>query len=196
MTKKPQIDINAARALEKENQIATETTATTTSPASDQQTQESNENDKDNQALKKTVPAAAPAAPRHRHAGSPFDRDPPSFVLDHPTAQHTLRLNKYCVVCPQFVLHTDAFASQLEPLTQGDFAAGWSALRRLGDGFMLIFNGGPHGGWSIPHRHMQLLPLAVDEGEGEDGFALFPDSCGIGKGMYMSADRRGFLTCA
>ncbi|EEP82335.1 predicted protein [Uncinocarpus reesii 1704] len=112
-----------------------------------------------------------------RNASNPFARDPPDFVLEHVGPDHTLRFNKFCVVRPQFVLHTNEYKPQIEPLSEADLAAGWDVLCRLDSPYMLIYNGGLQGGWSLPHRHMQLLPRPR-----RDTHELFPDLYGIHTG--------------
>ncbi|KAI5288044.1 hypothetical protein KEM54_005515, partial [Ascosphaera aggregata] len=186
LTKKPQIDIDVARKLQKQQG------SRETSPVPVPVSAESAES------AESAAPPAPPAAaitqktlvntsnaprpaPSEKTTSdkptSPFDRDPPPFILSHPTTTHTLRFNKFCVVRPQFVLHTNEWQSQIDPLQPIDFEAGWTTLRELGDGYMLIFNGGTQGGWSLPHRHMQLLPLATGE---KFGYELWPD-------MYASS---------
>ena len=111
---------------------------------------------------------------------SPFARDPPEFVVEHVFHKHTLRFNKFCVVRPQFVLHTDQFEPQIEPLSAADLAAAWSVLCRLKSPYVVIYNGGMQGGWSLPHRHVQLLPRPP-----RDTHDLFPDIYGIKNGMSI-----------
>jgi ATP adenylyltransferase/5',5'''-P-1,P-4-tetraphosphate phosphorylase II len=69
-------------------------------------------------------------------------------------------LNKFCVVRPQFVLHTVEYEHQDQGLNDGDLRAGWEALRALGDGYMVIFNGGEDAGASVAHKHLQIIPKA------------------------------------
>ncbi|WEW54908.1 ATP adenylyltransferase [Emydomyces testavorans] len=112
---------------------------------------------------------------------SPFANDPPDFVLEHVGPEHTLRFNKFCVVRPQFVLHTNEFKPQIEPLAATDLAAAWSVLCRLESPYIVIYNGGMQGGWSLPHRHMQLLPRPP-----RDVHDLFPDTYGIQNGVFLN----------
>jgi ATP adenylyltransferase len=108
---------------------------------------------------------------------SPFARDPPDFVIEHVGAKHTLRLNKFCVVRPQLILHTNEFEPQIEPLSAEDLEAAWSVLCRLESPYIVIYNGGMQGGWSLTHRHMHLLPRPP-----RDEHDLFPDIYGIKDG--------------
>ncbi|EER26664.1 hypothetical protein CPC735_008370 [Coccidioides posadasii C735 delta SOWgp] len=114
---------------------------------------------------------------RQQDTPSPFARDPPDFVLEHVGAEHTLRFNKFCVVRPQFVLHTNEYKPQIEPLSASDLAAAWSVLCKLESPYIVIYNGGVQGGWSLPHRHLQLLPRPA-----RDVHDLFPDTYGIENG--------------
>ncbi|KAI5302119.1 hypothetical protein KEM56_001022 [Ascosphaera pollenicola] len=158
LTKKPQIDINVARKLQEQSESKEPSPADAPSSSSSSSSS----------ARQATPPEKA----KSEKPKSPFDRDPPSFVLSHPTDTHTLRFNKFCVVRPQFVLHTDEWQSQINPLETIDIEAGWTTLKEFGEGYMLIFNGGTQGGWSLPHRHMQLLPLSTGKPFGYD---LWPD---------------------
>ena len=69
-------------------------------------------------------------------------------------------LNKFCVVRPQFVLHTVEYEHQDQGLNDKDLRAGWAALQALGDGYMVIFNGGEEAGASVAHKHLQVIPKA------------------------------------
>ena len=58
------------------------------------------------------------------------------------------------------MLHTVEYAQQDEGLDDADLRAGWEALAALGEGFMVIFNGGVEAGASVAHRHLQVIPKA------------------------------------
>jgi ATP adenylyltransferase len=80
------------------------------------------------------------------------------FVADaSPT--HVILLNKFPITPGHVVIVTRAFAEQLAPLDRDDFAAAALVLRGL-DG-ILFFNGGPVGGASQRHKHLQLTPMAA-----------------------------------
>ncbi|KAH6717155.1 hypothetical protein BKA61DRAFT_318840 [Leptodontidium sp. MPI-SDFR-AT-0119] len=102
-----------------------------------------------------------------------FDTDP-DFVIDFIGLSHKLILNKYCVVRPQYVLHTTVFTPQSDHLNEGDFASAWDVLRRLKSRHMVIYNCGVESGSSIGHKHLQVLPRP-EKGD----FELFPDALGI-----------------
>lgn len=72
------------------------------------------------------------------------------------------------------MLHANEFKPQIEPLSAVDLAAAWDVLCRLKSPYIVIYNGGVQGGWSLPHRHMQLLPRPS-----RDVHDLWPDIYGI-----------------
>lgn len=93
-----------------------------------------------------------------------FTGDSEDFTLGLFGTRHKLILNKYCAVRPQMVLHTIEFENQDELLNASDFQAAWSALKSLGDGYMVIYNGGKDAGASLNHKHMQLIPRSGHSG--------------------------------
>ncbi|KAN0106004.1 Ap4A phosphorylase II [Hyaloscypha variabilis] len=105
-----------------------------------------------------------------------FSDTDPDFLLSHIGPSHTLILNKYCVVRPQFILHTNDFVPQSDHLTESDLDAAWTVLSSLTRRkHIVIYNCGFEGGSSIGHKHLQILPRP-SEG---DGFEFFPDLLGI-----------------
>ncbi|KAL2061040.1 hypothetical protein VTL71DRAFT_9092 [Oculimacula yallundae] len=103
-----------------------------------------------------------------------FSDPDPDFVIDLIGESHTLRLNKFCVVRPQYVLHTTEFTPQSDHLNKSDFAAAWNVLSRLESRHMVIYNCGVEAGSSIGHKHLQVLPRPDKK-----DFELFPDALGI-----------------
>lgn len=93
-----------------------------------------------------------------------FTGDSEDFTLGLFGPRHKLILNKYCAVRPQLVLHTVEFENQDELLNAHDFEAAWSALKALGDGYMVIYNGGKDAGASLNHKHMQVIPQSGHSG--------------------------------
>lgn len=76
------------------------------------------------------------------------------------------------------VLHTIEFENQDELLNASDFQAAWSALKSLGDGYMIIYNGGKDAGASLNHKHMQVIPRSGHPGlqvllERDDASGMF-----------------------
>ncbi|KAG0307510.1 bifunctional AP-4-A phosphorylase/ADP sulfurylase [Dissophora globulifera] len=94
---------------------------------------------------------------------NPFlPHDPALYVAD-ASNEHKVLLNKFCVVPKHFLVVTKAFKSQTEPLTPTDLLAVWSTLKALkySEHAVAFYNCGSHSGASQPHKHMQVLPLAV-----------------------------------
>lgn len=86
-------------------------------------------------------------------------------------------LNKFCVVRPQFVLHTIEFEMQQTLLSRADLSALWHVLDSLHSEHFAIFNCGVDAGASVGHKHMQVLPHP-----GRSEFEMFPDSVDLGEG--------------
>lgn len=80
------------------------------------------------------------------------------FVAD-ASPSHVILLNKFPITPGHVVIITRAFAEQLAPLDGDDFTAAALVLREL-DG-ILFLNGGPVGGASQPHKHLQLTPMTA-----------------------------------
>jgi ATP adenylyltransferase/5',5'''-P-1,P-4-tetraphosphate phosphorylase II len=115
-----------------------------------------------------------------------FSDTDPDFLLSHIGPSHTLILNKYCVVRPQFILHTNDFVPQSDHLTESDLDAAWTVLSSLTRRkHIVIYNCGFEGWSSIGHKHLQILPRP-SEG---DGFEFFPDLLGISLGLCTSSFR-------
>ncbi|CAL3965359.1 unnamed protein product [Diplocarpon coronariae] len=104
-----------------------------------------------------------------------FSDTDPDFVIGFVGPAHKLILNKYCIVRPQYILHTNVFTPQAEHLNESDFAAAWEVLGKLNSRHVVIFNCGAMAGSSLGHKHLQVLPRPMRE----DGFELFPDALGI-----------------
>lgn len=115
-------------------------------------------------------PNLAPDDPGRVQASNPFARDGPEFNLGNVGPSHTLILNKFCVVRPQFVLHTNTFEPQSDFLNAQDLDAAWQVLSRLGPSYIAIYNCGVEAGSSLGHKHLQLIPRPSAESH-----ELFPD---------------------
>ncbi|WP_322015840.1 ATP adenylyltransferase family protein [Paraburkholderia sp. J12] len=104
------------------------------------------------------------AATRPRDAQPPRDPFLPYeadlFVADlSPT--HVALLNKFNVIDRHLLIVTRRFEPQEALLDVADFAALVTALRDIdGLGF---YNGGAVAGASQPHKHLQMVPLPLDE---------------------------------
>jgi ATP adenylyltransferase len=78
------------------------------------------------------------------------------YVADLPP-RHVCLLNKFNVVERHLLVITRDFASQLETLDAGDFAA-LAVCLAAGDG-LGFYNGGPAAGASQRHKHLQWIPV-------------------------------------
>ncbi|KAI5792588.1 hypothetical protein DFH27DRAFT_192969 [Peziza echinospora] len=122
-------------------------------------------------------------APGRNHSTStnPFENPDPAFIIARNDT-HTLLVNKFCILRPQLLLHTNEFQRQDEALNQRDITSAWTVLKAL-DGskdaskkvdkgrYMAFFNCGANAGSSQGHKHVQISQRPR---KSED-FALFPD---------------------
>ena len=86
------------------------------------------------------------------------DTNPDFVIMELVATKYELILNKYCVLRPQFVLHTRLHEPQATLLGYDDLDAAWLALVALGHLYMAIYNGGKDAGASVGHKHLQILP--------------------------------------
>ncbi|KAF7321788.1 ATP-transf domain-containing protein [Mycena kentingensis (nom. inval.)] len=80
--------------------------------------------------------------------------------------EYVVLLNKYSVVPMHFLLVTKEFRSQASPLTPPDLVQTYSLLaaaRKARRPLFAFYNCGDVSGASQPHRHVQFLPLDLDE---------------------------------
>jgi ATP adenylyltransferase len=125
-------------------------------------------------------PILSSTDPGRTKATNPFADDDPDFLLEHVGPSHTLILNKYCVVRPQYLLHTNVFVPQTDHLTESDLSAAWGVLSRLDSPHVVIYNCGFEAGSSLGHKHLQILPRPP-----KDEFEFFPDALGISDGQSL-----------
>lgn len=86
--------------------------------------------------------------------------DPRLFVADAGD-RHLWLLNKFPVINQHLLLITRSYEPQTQWLRLADFEAIAVGLQAI-DGFA-FFNGGPLAGASQPHKHLQLVPLPLDQ---------------------------------
>jgi sulfate adenylyltransferase (ADP) / ATP adenylyltransferase len=115
---------------------------------------------------KLTRAARAEFAARRREAdasvGNPFlPHDPNLFVADLPST-HVVLLNKFNLLPHHLVIVTREFRLQETLLDANDFAAMRSCLAEI-DGLM-FYNGGEIAGASQRHKHLQMVPIPLDDG--------------------------------
>lgn len=110
----------------------------------------------------------ADAKPKKRF--NPFDPPDARLVVALLPPAHTLVLNKFNVATGHVLIVTSAFEPQEAPLTPADAAAAWAVVTSLpGAGGVLYFNRGPLSGASQPHKHLQVVPLPLHDGDVVDG---------------------------
>ncbi|KAJ3391289.1 bifunctional AP-4-A phosphorylase/ADP sulfurylase [Entophlyctis sp. JEL0112] len=80
-------------------------------------------------------------------------------ILDLP--KHNLLLNKFSVVEGHLILATKKWESQTCLLNVGDFRAAWSLMVR--GSYLGFYNCGPLSGASVPHKHIQFIPIDRNE---------------------------------
>jgi sulfate adenylyltransferase (ADP) / ATP adenylyltransferase len=108
--------------------------------------------------LARKAATAATHAPRVADPFLPYDPD--LFVADL-SGTHVALLNKYNVIANHLLIVTRRFEPQEALIDRDDFEALVVALRAFdGLGF---YNGGPEAGASQAHKHLQVVPLPLDE---------------------------------
>ncbi|CAI6335479.1 unnamed protein product [Periconia digitata] len=115
--------------------------------------------------------AKKPRTAHQKKVVNAFADDNPDFSLGLIGPNHKLILNKFCVVRPQFVLHTVEFVPQQRALDSADLGSLWHVLQSLQSEHIAIFNCGVDAGASVGHKHMQILPHP-----GGSDFQFFPDT--------------------
>jgi ATP adenylyltransferase len=105
--------------------------------------------------------AAQTPTPRTADRPDPFlPYDPDLFVVDL-SGTHIALLNKYNVIAHHLLVVTRRFEPQDALINLADFTALRDAMRAFdGLGF---YNGGPEAGASQTHKHLQVVPLPLDE---------------------------------
>lgn len=85
----------------------------------------------------------------------------PELVVGEIPPAHVALLNKFPVLPEHLLVVTREYADQAELLTEADFAALSAAM---GDReTMGFYNGGCEAGASQPHKHLQVVPLPLDD---------------------------------
>lgn len=108
--------------------------------------------------LERKQKARREAAPEN-----PFLPPDPALTLGRVAPAHVAVLNRFNVLPHHLLLVTERFEDQESLLTLGDFKALCWALDELsGLGF---YNGGEEAGASQAHKHLQVVPLPLGEGE-------------------------------
>lgn len=101
--------------------------------------------------------AARPAAPR-RNPFLPYEAD---LCVGDLSPTHVALLNKYNVIDDHLLIVTRQFVPQTALPDLADFDALLVALR--GGDVLGFYNGGEQAGASQPHKHLQAVPLPLDD---------------------------------
>lgn len=88
----------------------------------------------------------------------PFD--PNLFVAD-VSRTHVALLNKFALISYHMLIVTRRFEAQEALLCDADFAALCACLAQV-DG-LIFYNGGAAAGASQPHKHLQMVPLPLED---------------------------------
>lgn len=91
-----------------------------------------------------------------------------------PQSKHVILLNKFNVLPNHILIVTTDFQPQTEQLNEKDFEVLWMCLRNVnGFGF---YNCGANAGPSQPHKHIQFVPLPLEDDETELPFLKLMDN--------------------
>jgi ATP adenylyltransferase len=94
---------------------------------------------------------------------TPFFPPEPELFVESVGDDHNLILNKYNVLPLHGLITTKQFVSQTDQLSWQDFHALSLILNQV-DGF-IFYNGDRRAGASQPHRHFQLVPKNLGNGQ-------------------------------
>ncbi|MGD8592081.1 MAG: phosphorylase [Gammaproteobacteria bacterium] len=132
---------------------------------------------------------------RAESAMNPFlPCDPALFVCD-VSDSHICLLNKFNVIENHVLIVTREFEHQENLLTEADFVAWLRCMNEFNS--LGFYNGGVIAGASQTHKHMQLIPLPLGEGEYEFPVsALMQDLLKDARAKCNhEADKINFMSC-
>ncbi|KAI9341917.1 ATP adenylyltransferase-domain-containing protein [Obelidium mucronatum] len=103
---------------------------------------------------------------------NPFLSPEPQLLVESDLSPtHNILLNKFSVVKGHTIITTKKWESQSSLLKAADFKAAWILFGSGNEGeFLGFYNCGPLSGASVPHKHMQFIP--VKRGSLEDGIPI------------------------
>lgn len=107
--------------------------------------------------------ASGEAKKEWRNPFLPYDR---ALWVEDLAASHVLLLNKFNIVPWHCLVVTAEYRSQLDDLDAHDLAATWAVVQAMPHGGLAFYNCGPVSGASQPHKHVQVVPLPLDDREG------------------------------
>ena len=97
---------------------------------------------------------------------NPFLPHEPELFVQEVGQTHKVLLNKFPVIAGHMLLCTKDFQRQTDPLNAADFGCLWAVFTLLNQHkHMAFYNFGAHSGRSQPHKHIQIVPLPLDEGD-------------------------------
>ncbi|NIE64087.1 DUF4922 domain-containing protein [Burkholderia sp. Ax-1719] len=111
------------------------------------------------EAARRTDASTASAATTERR--NPFLPYEPDLCVGELSPTHIALLNKYNVIEDHLLIVTRRFVPQTALLDLADFEA-WLVALRGGDA-LGFYNGGEEAGASQPHKHLQAVPLPLDD---------------------------------
>ncbi|KAI8610270.1 HIT-like domain-containing protein [Chytriomyces sp. MP71] len=117
----------------------------------------------------KPVPQPQPSADatRNHSFNNPFLSPEPELLVDASLLPlHNILLNKFSIVKGHALITTKHWESQSEPLSPSDMAAAFIFLHATSPAtpHLAFFNCGPLSGASVPHKHLQFIPVPAQEG--------------------------------
>ncbi|KAJ3076624.1 bifunctional AP-4-A phosphorylase/ADP sulfurylase [Podochytrium sp. JEL0797] len=122
-------------------------------------------------AKKPTGPLARPKQLPTHPPFNPFLTPDPELLVTPLSPSHNLLLNKFSIVKGHAIITTQHWESQLSQLKESEFKAAWALLESGGE-YLGFYNCGPLSGASVPHLHMQFIP--VTKGSRDDGIPIQP----------------------
>ena len=99
-------------------------------------------------------------SPSNRAANPFLPYEPDLFVADLSDT-HLVLLNKFNVIDHHLLIVTRRFELQENLLNPADFRALFDCITQFES--LGFYNGGPAAGASQPHKHLQIVPLPLDE---------------------------------
>ncbi|OLL22670.1 Diadenosine 5',5'''-P1,P4-tetraphosphate phosphorylase 2 [Neolecta irregularis DAH-3] len=106
---------------------------------------------------------------------NPFLPPAPQLVVCGMGADHTIVLNKFCILPRHFLLITNEFQKQTEPLSPEDLASTWECLSLVDKRHLAFFNCGKVSGASQDHKHVQFIEV--------EDLKMYPDDISLSSSL-------------
>ncbi|KAJ3401951.1 bifunctional AP-4-A phosphorylase/ADP sulfurylase [Chytridiales sp. JEL 0842] len=113
-------------------------------------------------AKKPTGGLATPLPTAEKKKKEPFNPflNPEDDLRVEDFGTHRLLLNKFSIVKGHVLITTKDWESQSDPLNHKDFRAAWRLFEQdTNNRYLGFYNCGPLSGASVPHKHLQFIPL-------------------------------------